>query len=127
MSTAPKEKSELPDDGSIEIECPTCGALCLTVGDGYEPVENPPCPVHADQRHGKEAEELRAGIEDLLKRYEEHNGDETLTETLEAYEGLRGDLQALLDDVDARDSLAFLEKKKPKRACAAVPRRGTDR
>lgn len=48
-------------------------------------------------RFGKEAEELRAGIEAL--RTEDHNA---------AYD-LRRDLQVLLDTVDARDSLFYCE------------------
>ncbi len=52
-----------------------------------------PCPVHAGVVHGKEAEELRVGLELLLV---EHR----LT---------RRGVQDLLDRVDARDSVAHLE------------------
>lgn len=76
--------------------------------------EKQECPVHAFVTHGKEAQELRVGVEKLLKKYPHHNGwDETSTDTLEAYEGLRDALVELLDDVDARDSLAYLERVKP--------------
>jgi len=51
------------------------------------------CSKH-DFIHGAEAEELRSGIERLI--------DEGVTE--------RG-LRRLLDEVDARDSLAYLEMK----------------
>lgn len=61
-----------------------------------------PCPEH-DFIHGAEAEELREGIEGLIKRY--------VGEDFEEWEmrDLLGNLQELLDRVDARDSLAFRE------------------
>lgn len=52
----------------------------------------------AEKRITSEAEELRAGIEKMI--------DEGDTEEVWS------DLQTLLDDVDARDSLAYLEKKR---------------
>jgi hypothetical protein len=60
------------------------------------------CPVHDNQEHGAEAEELRRAVEKLR---------ESLVPHLE-YDGydIRDRLQALLDDVDARDSLAWLER-----------------
>ena len=57
-----------------------------------------PCPEHGFF-HGAEAEELREGIEAIL----EHEGDER---------GFKHSLRALLERVDARDSLAYLEAKK---------------
>jgi hypothetical protein len=74
------------------------------------------CPVHGFAKHGKEAEELRAGIEKIIN---EHCGaldgsDPSRYE--EATEDMCDDLQALLDRVDARDSLAYLERKPKKRA-----------
>lgn len=61
------------------------------------------CPVHGDANHGGEAEELRKGIERILER------------SYDATRKVDGDdiclaLQKLLDDVDARDSLAWLER-----------------
>lgn len=53
------------------------------------------CAKHMDSVHGHEAEELRSGIEKIIE-----SGDVTVYE-----------LQRLLDDTDARDSLAFLENK----------------
>lgn len=53
------------------------------------------CPVHDGQVHGKEAAELRRGIEELL---DEGTGQIS-----------RRALQWLLDRVDARDSLAHEE------------------
>ncbi len=51
---------------------------------------------------GKEAEELRKGIEDILARIPGND--------YENEEQLRGALIRLLDEVDARDSLAYLER-----------------
>jgi hypothetical protein len=62
--------------------------------------EHQECPVHAYQRHGKEAQELRAGIEELL------SGTKLFYSWKDA-------LRALLDRVDARDSLAYLERAVP--------------
>lgn len=52
------------------------------------------CPIHAGSTHGAEAEELRSGIEAMIE--EDRVG---VTELLH-----------LLDRVDARDSLAYLER-----------------
>lgn len=79
--------------------------------------EGKECVMHAWQAHGKEAEELRTGVEALLSKFPHHTGwDETSTD--EAYEGLRDALQELLDDVDARDSLAYLERREATKARA---------
>ncbi len=58
------------------------------------------CREHCGIVHGREAETLRAGVEDLLS-VEPADG------TVQAR-----DLQDLLDRVDARDSLAYLEKRR---------------
>ena len=58
------------------------------------------CPVHTGSIHGGEAEELRGGIEEIV-------------ETLKGFENstdVRLSLINLLDSVDARDSLAHLER-----------------
>lgn len=55
------------------------------------------CPIHRSV-HGAEAEELRAGIEALMPRLPEMLPIE-----------IKRELQQLLDRVDARDSLAYLE------------------
>lgn len=60
--------------------------------DAYESGEVPGCP-----QRGKEAEELRKGIEELLAEYSSGLVDADA-------------LQRLLDDVDARDSLAHLQE-----------------
>lgn len=62
------------------------------------------CPEHSGERHGQEAEELRAGIEKLMREADDpHGGDPAVLEE---------DLQALLDRVDARDSLAWQENRR---------------
>jgi hypothetical protein len=55
------------------------------------------CPVHGNAVHGKEAEELRAGIELILGDMPEDTED------------LQAALQGLIDHTDARDSLVFTE------------------
>jgi len=60
------------------------------------PIDGTYCDEHGFQ-HGAEAEELREGIEDLIACYE----DEVPTSVLEE----------LLQKVDARDSVAYLEAK----------------
>jgi len=64
-----------------------------------------PCDRHGRAIHGREAEELRSGIEQILRQYEQHADSDF------EYNSLRRSLRALLDEVDARDSLAYLEKK----------------
>ena len=63
------------------------------------PIRNVSCPEHGFI-HGKEAEELREGIESILQSRDEYTaGAEDILE----------DLRMLLDRVDARDSLAWRE------------------
>jgi len=60
-------------------------------------IDGKPCKAH-DRVHGKEAEELRAGVEKLLK--------EAIDDGIcDLVDGLR----YLLDHTYARDSLAYLE------------------
>ena len=69
-----------------------------------------PCERHGGEVHGQEAEELRAGVEQILRNTADVRDDEAsfvLTE-------LRKALIFLLDRVDARDSLAFREATDPK-------------
>lgn len=71
------------------------------------------CTVHGDVAHGGEAEELRKGIERLIEQdYDACGGlgDEQLV----------GRLQRLLDDVDARDSLAWGERHDEKRDAEVI-------
>jgi hypothetical protein len=61
------------------------------------------CPVHDNQEHGAEAEELRSGIEALIEsanRLPQSWGHWVRAD----------DLQHLLDSTDARDSTAYLER-----------------
>ena len=59
-----------------------------------------PCERHGGAVHGREAEELCAGLEKILK--------ETYTRDVRL-DDLRRSLIDLLDAVDARDSFSFLE------------------
>ena len=61
------------------------------------------CDRHGGAVHGREAEELRKGIERIFLEYDDvmHQPDEV--------NDMRAALRRLLDEVDARDSLAFLE------------------
>ncbi len=65
------------------------------------PVTSKECSIHG-YVHGQEAEELRHGIEDFISSIDGNStgycGDELI-----------GRLQHILDNIDARDSLAFLE------------------
>jgi len=56
------------------------------------------CPVHGFV-HGKEAEELRVGIEKIIEDASMYGPVSDLLD----------DLRTMIDGVDARDSLAFLE------------------
>lgn len=89
---------EDPGVQSSLVQCPICKNFVVRAGLCLCSVYSDPCPVHGFV-HGAEAEELRKGIEQIMK----HDGDEY---------GFRRSLQALLDKVDARDSLAYLEAKK---------------
>jgi len=60
-----------------------------------------PCVRHYGSVHGQEAEELRRGIERLIRDAE---SDAIGSRTVSVFS-----LQRLLDEVNARDSLAFLE------------------
>lgn len=62
-----------------------------------------PCDQHGGAVHGREAEELRKGIENIIAQTV---GDDACPDS--ARDVLHA-LQRLLDDVDARDSLVFLE------------------
>jgi len=66
-----------------------------------------PCEKHGGAVHGQEAEELRKGVEQALS----NTANVSLEEAAGVLKELRASLYFLLDQVDARDSLAFLEKK----------------
>ena len=67
------------------------------------------CDQHCGAVHGQEAEEMRAGIEQILKSTSDVDDDEA-PDVLRA---LRKSLIFLLDRIDARDSLAFREATDP--------------
>jgi hypothetical protein len=64
-----------------------------------------PCAKHGGVTHGKEAEELRAGVEQILKNVADVHDEDAL----HVLRAMQKSLRFLLDQVDARDSLAFLE------------------
>jgi hypothetical protein len=76
-----------------------------------------PCERHSGAVHGREAEELRKGIEQTLHNTADVESDEASF----VLEGLRKSLYFLLDRIDARDSLAFLERSSPSVPSATVP------
>jgi hypothetical protein len=69
-----------------------------------------PCERHGGAVHGQEAEELRTGVEQILRNTASVREDEAAFVLPE----LRKSLIFLLDHVDARDSLAFREVTDPK-------------
>lgn len=78
------------------------------------PTKRPPpqtreCPVHAFQRHGREAHELRSAIEKLRDEcISNPTGDPTTDSVLS--DVVFGKLSEILQEVDARDSLAYAER-----------------
>ncbi len=68
-----------------------------------------PCEEHGGVVHGQEAEELRAGVEQILHNTAVCNDDEASFVLAE----LRRSLIFLLDHIDARDSLLFREATDP--------------
>jgi hypothetical protein len=65
-----------------------------------------PCARHSGAVHGSEAEELRSGVERILGNVSSVKDADAPFVLAE----MRKTLQRLLDHVDARDSLAYLEK-----------------
>jgi hypothetical protein len=68
-----------------------------------------PCERHEGVVHGQEAEELRAGVEQILRNTADVSDDAAAFVLAE----LRRSLIFLLDHIDARDSLAFREATDP--------------
>lgn len=64
------------------------------------------CEKHAGVVHGQEAEELRAGIEQILK----NTSDVYDYQAPHALRAMRKAFGFLIDRIDARDSLAFREE-----------------
>lgn len=82
-----------------------------------------PCAKHGDVVHGREAEELRAGVEQILGNTADVREDAAIHVLRE----MRRALLFLLDHTDARDSLAFQEALDSKlKAVAARPAGGDD-
>ena len=76
--------------------------------------EREECPVHSYQKHGKEAEELRKGVETIIRMMPPHGDELTGCDARDMVDAVRTALRELLDDTDARDSLAYLERLKPR-------------
>jgi hypothetical protein len=72
------------------------------------------CDRHGGAVHGREAEELRKGIEQCLRNTVDVRSDDAAV----VLAGFRKSLYFLLDHVDARDSLAFLEATAHATTCA---------
>jgi hypothetical protein len=93
--------------GSRLAKCtfaPTCPNKAMAHFCAYHvrQIEKQGCAVHDGSIHGREAEELRSGIEKIIIAGETSADDEQATDVYDA-------LITLLDRVDARDSLAFSE------------------
>lgn len=71
--------------------------------------EREQCPVHGFERHGQEASELRRGLERIIKAAP-NLGDERLEDIVEGRYVHVVDLEALLENVDARDACAYEER-----------------
>ena len=89
-------KSDQPVDNRIEI----ANAFRITAAENLSKSKDIPtaagCPVHGDQVHGAEAEELRLEIQKVI-------------DGRSPGRMIRHELQAALEKVDARDSLAHIE------------------
>jgi hypothetical protein len=87
------------DDGEIDLEFEAIELWNKRVGCamGLE------CPEHSHSVHGAEAEELRQALEKMAGEFE---GVEVEGEDISAR------ISALLDDIDARDSLSYVEQSK---------------
>lgn len=108
-----------PEGGLFELREGIAKARALLAEGIVCQFDGEPCPAHSDVVHGAEAEELRSGVQTLISR--KHY----------AVSHLENALEDLLDRIDARDSLAFLEasKKKqvaeqPKKSCRACSHSG---
>lgn len=66
------------------------------------------CSEH-DFVHGAEAEELRDGIEEIIREIEDDSDEDSIDALRSRSTSFKGRLQRLLDGIDARDSLAFQE------------------
>lgn len=68
-----------------------------------------PCTRHNGVVHGAEAEELRRGIEKILRDFDTSE----LRDPPRVESAMLRELEQLLVEVDARDSLAFVERNSP--------------
>jgi hypothetical protein len=73
--------------------------------------ERQECPVHSYMRHGKEASELRDGVQEAIDNHSDVAiSDLSGDDARHLLDSLLGCLRGLLESVDARDSLAYLER-----------------
>ena len=87
----------------VELLCRDFAEVVVQLGTSC--VIGLPCARHSGVIHGQEAEELRAGVEQILRNTADVNDDEAP----DVLRSLRMSLIFLLDNIDARDSLAFRE------------------
>ena len=87
------------DEFILEVGRKAGEAYHLGYTAGICDIANAACSIHAGMRHGGEAEELRMGVEEIL-----HGADYDSRMT-----DLKKELQRLLEETDARDSLAHTE------------------
>lgn len=73
------------------------------------------CPSHDEVHHGGEADELRSGIESLIEGTDITLPQESSPSGEDVRVVLVSDLKDLLDKVDARDSLAYLETRRSRK------------
>lgn len=103
LATEPGRLRALVDGGNVEVapqvlrDAAQLAELALEIQLHRENAKHHGCPAHGGSVHGGEAEELRDGLAKILEA-------QGLT-----VDDLRYLLQLLLDNVDARDSLAWLE------------------
>lgn len=88
------------EEARIRAEERELARIVLVEADGEIDRLKTVCTVHGDVEHGGEAEELRAGIEALVQAQQQR--ESTIDELIEK-------LQRLLDEVDTRDSLVWVE------------------
>ena len=101
-------RSYLQDDrADSELLCRDFAEVIVKLADCC--VIGSRCDRHGGAVHGQEAEELRAGVEQILK----NTSDVDDAEAPDVLRALRKSLIFLLDRIDARDSLAFREATDP--------------
>ena len=118
MKLAPDAFEETVDSARGYLQTgPACGAASQLARNFAEAlvqiadrcVVGVPCARHGGAVHGQEAEELRVGVEQLLKNISDVDDGDGAS----VLQAVRKALIFLLDVIDARDSLAFREATDP--------------